>query len=114
VHYDLEKHIAEEEQSDPGLLGTIHYAESLNHPSVLPGLKTETIADDEWQFELPGLPEDFISQLQITHPDAVTTRFRVANQAIETVWSKSTVVSERPIAIVNPGLPRLYGSGSTF
>ncbi|HEY3963357.1 MAG TPA: hypothetical protein VGM05_02295 [Planctomycetaceae bacterium] len=86
IEYDLDLHIQRQEQKPLGLFSGIDYAESLYRPSVLPGLATEATTDKEGRFELPGLPEGFIAEIEITHWQAVTTRLRVAIRPIEPVY----------------------------
>lgn len=108
VKYDLNVHIPQEEVNEVGLFGTIDYAEQIYRPQVLPGLVTEATTDDDGRFELPGLPEGFIANIEITHPKAVTTTLRVAIRAIEPVYIKRSHGGDAPAPS-----PTLYGSGFT-
>ena len=71
--YDLDRHIPKEEKKEFGLFSGINYAESLERPWLLPGLNTEATTDNGGRFELPSLPEGFIAELEVAHPQAVTT-----------------------------------------
>jgi hypothetical protein len=104
IEYDLDRHVPQEEQQALGLFATIDYAETLYRPWLLPGLATETTTDKEGRFELPGLPEGFIAQIEITHPQAVTISQRVAIRPIEPAYRQP---------FLNQGEPELtlYGSG---
>lgn len=106
TEYDLDVHIAKQEKKELGLFSGIDYAESLYRPWLLPGLVTQATTDAEGRFELPELPEGFIAQIEITHPQAVTTSPRIAIRPIEPVY-------RQPFA--NQGEPELtlYGSGFT-
>ena len=103
IEYDLDRHIAREEKKEIGLFSGINYAESLHRPWLLPGLKTEATTDKDGRFELPSLPEGFIAELEVAHPQAVTTRLRVAVRPIEPVYRKSSRGREETT-------PTLYGS----
>ncbi len=104
VEYDLDRHIPMEEKKESGLFSGIDYAESLHRPWVLPGLKTEATTDKDGRFELPGLPEGFIAELEVAHPQAVTTKLRAAVRRIEPVYRQSSGGREET-------KPTLYGSG---
>ena len=106
IDYDLDKHVPREEEDALGLFETIDYAEQLNRPWVLPGLKTEAATDADGRFELPGLPEGFIARVEVRHPEVVTTSMRIALRPIEPVY-------RQPFG--GQGEPRLtlYGSGFT-
>jgi hypothetical protein len=118
VEYDLERHIPQEEKVSLGLFSGVDYAETLYRPGVLPGLVTETTTDQDGHFELPGLPEGFIAQVEISHPQAVTTGLRVAIRAIEPVYRDSfAVLDTANDASPEPNkepTPTLYGSGFTM
>ncbi|WP_197999998.1 M56 family metallopeptidase [Gimesia alba] len=106
IKYDLDVHIPKEEETELGMFASIDYAETLYRPAVLPGLNTETTTDKEGRFALPGLPEGFIAQLEVMHPQAVTTSMRVAVRSIPPVYRKPF------LGRGNPTLS-LYGSGFT-
>ncbi len=103
--YDLGVHIPKEEDK-LALFQGVDYAESLSRPAVLPGLKTEATTDEDGRFELAGLPEGFIAQIKVTHPQAETTRLRVAVRSMEPVYRKSFLEKDKPTLT-------LYGSGFT-
>ena len=103
IEYDLDRHIPREEKKELGLFSGINYAESLHRPWLLPGLKTETTTDKDGRFELPSLPEGFIAELEVAHPQAVTTELRAAVRRIEPVYRKSFGGGEETT-------PTLYGS----
>ncbi len=102
--YDLDRHIPKEEKKEFGLFSGINYAESLERPWLLPGLKTEATTDNDGRFELPSLPEGFIAELEVAHPQAVTTGLRAAVRRIEPVYRRSSGGREETT-------PTLYGSG---
>ena len=104
--YDLNGHIARYEQKALGLFATIDYAEQLYRPWVLPGVAAEIIADDDGKFEFPGLPEGYIAQIEIIHPQAVTTTLRAAIRNIEPVY-------RAPFGDQGERELTLYGSGFT-
>ena len=112
-HYDLDRHISEEEVNPIGFLSTIDYQETLYRPWVLPGLKHETTTNEEGRFELPGLPEGFIAQIEVIHPQAETTSFRVAVRPIDPVYRKQPAWAEADVANKREPMPTLYGSGFT-
>jgi hypothetical protein len=104
--YDLDTHIPKQEQKALGLFAGVDYAETLYRPWVLPGLTTEVTTDKQGGFEFPGLPEGFLAQIDITHPQAVTTSMRVAIRPIEPVYRPPFGDSGEPELT-------LYGSGFT-
>jgi hypothetical protein len=106
TEYDLDRHIPRQEQKALGLFSGIGYAETLHRPWVLPGLTTETTTDKQGRFELPGLPEGFIAQIEIIHPQAVTTSPRVAIRPMEPVY-------RQPFGDKGEPELTLYGSGFT-
>jgi hypothetical protein len=104
AEYDLDKHIPREEEDPLSLFETIDYAEAIYRPHVLPSLNLEATTGEDGRFELPGLPEGFIAEIEITHPEAVTRSMRVAVRQIEPVYRKTGFGS---------GDPTLRGSGFT-
>ncbi|MCA9098901.1 MAG: hypothetical protein KDA36_10960, partial [Planctomycetaceae bacterium] len=104
VKYDLDQHIPREEENPPRLFSPINYADQLYRPTLLPGLTTIVTTNDEGSFEIPGLPEGFIVEVEVTHPEAVTTRMRAAVRHIETVFRAPYNKNEKPTI-------SLYGSG---
>lgn len=104
--YDLDVHIPKEEEKELGMFQGIDYAEMLFRPAVLPGLKTEATTDADGRFKLPGLPEGFIAQIEVTHPQAVTTSLRVAVRSIQPVYRNPFLGRGKPTLA-------LYGSGFT-
>ena len=104
--YDLDRHIKLKEQREPGIFSTIDYAEELYRPKVIPGLATEVTADENGRFEIPGLPEGDIAEIEIMHPKAVTQGIRVAVREIEAVHHKKFNDQLEPTQ-------SLYGSGFT-
>jgi hypothetical protein len=90
VEYDLEKHVPKEEVNELGLFQGIDYEEALYRPQLLPDLNTTATTDEHGRFELPGLPEGFIANIEATHPEAQTTNLRVAIRAIEPVYRGSS------------------------
>jgi hypothetical protein len=116
VEYDLDLHIPREETAALGLFEGVDYAETLYRPVVLPGLVTEAVTDQEGRFELPGLPEGFIANIEISHPEAVTTSLRVATREIEPVYREPFEVAlgiEASTPDDEAAAPTLYGSGFT-
>jgi hypothetical protein len=106
--FDLDEHIAKEERNAFALFASVDYAETLYAPQLLPGLVTETTADDDGRFELTGLPEGYIAQLEVSHPDAVTSNPRIAIRAIEPVYRKASFNSDDV-----EKSPTLVGTGYT-
>ena len=101
--YDLDRHIPKEEKKEIGLFSGINYAESLHRPWLLPGLKTEATTDKDGRFELPGLPEGIIAELEVAHPQAVTTELPRPCDG-SSPYRKSSRGPEETT-------PTLYGSG---
>ncbi|QDV51764.1 M56 family metallopeptidase [Gimesia fumaroli] len=105
LEYDLDVHIPKEED-ELALFQGVNYAEALSRPAVLPGLKTEATTDEDGRFKLPGLPKGFIAQIEVTHPQAVTTSLRVAVRSMKPVYRKPFLEKGKPTLT-------LYGSGFT-
>jgi beta-lactamase regulating signal transducer with metallopeptidase domain len=106
VDYDLEKHIPKEEVQPIGMFGTTDYEETIYKPRVLPGLNTEATTDNDGRFELPGLPEGFLTTIEVTHPDAEASRLYRAIRAIEPVYREASFEPK-------PTKPSLVGTGFT-
>lgn len=106
VHYDLSRHVPEQEERSLGLFSTVNYAETLYRPYLLPKLIIEATTDKDGRFELPGLPEGFIASIEVTHPKVQTIDLHVAVRAIDNVYRKQEHQEGRAV-------PTLYGSGFT-
>jgi len=92
--YDLDRHIPKVEKKEIGLFSGISYAESLHRPWLLPGLKTETTTDKDGRFELPSLPEGFIAELEVAHPQAVTTELRTRRKDMHNSPGAERIVAQ--------------------
>ena len=101
--YDLDQHLEQQERIPHTVYDGIKYSAGLNWPRIL-GPATETTTDAQGRFELSGLPEGFIAAVEVTHPEAVTTKLRVAIRAIEPIREDPSLV---------PGPLTLYGSPFT-
>ena len=102
---DLDKHI--ERLKKMGPFSSFSYKESFYRPWVLPGISTETRTDDDGRFVLENLPNDYIVQLDITHPAAKSTKLTIAVRDMDDIFGE-------PLKAFGQKEPRLLLRGSGF
>lgn len=99
---NIEQHI--ERLKTPRMFATVDYQETFYRPWLIPGLTTETTTGGDGRFELPGLVQDQIVRIEVSHPKMRTAKLYAAVRDMESILRTPNEFDKFPA-------PILLGSG---